>query len=86
MEVQNADILMRQVSTLVLSNWIARYFSTERIGGLPNKFIFVSFKGKSHDKEVKLDEKSKLAKMTKIKKEEEQLEEKDTDLRKLSEE
>jgi len=55
----------------------------------PNKFTFVSFKGKSHDKDVKIDEKKKLAKLTKIKKEEEELEEKEKDpdnLRKLSDE
>jgi len=76
LDVQKADVIVRQVSHLVHSNWIARYFATERIGVFPNKFTFVSFKGKSHDKDVKIDEKKKLAKLTKIKKEEDEIEEK----------
>lgn len=41
--------------------------------GFYNKFLFVSFQGKSHDKEVNVDEKKKLAKMTVALEEEEKM-------------
>lgn len=56
------------------SNWICRYFTTLKISGYCNKFTFASFQGKSHDKEVKLTEKNKLAKMTKVLEDEEKIE------------
>jgi len=70
------DILTRQVSHLVHSNWICRFFCTRRISGYPNKLTFASFQGKSHDKELVLDEKQRLANLNKVIQEEERLEEK----------
>jgi len=77
LDSKNADIPVRNVSHVLISNWNMRYFYTQPVKSLKNKFVFASFQGKSHDKEISMNEKSKQKKMNKIQIEEEKIESKE---------